>query len=410
MNEITPRMDRRNGLIFGIYNLLNYFAAPIVYVGVVQAALCDRLGASATIANLPASAYFFGFFAPIILSSSIPHRSERAAVVVANLVTASSLAAVGLALLLPVSDSIRLTAVIGQGLVLGFSDSVSIVYSYQCLGRGTTLEGRARALKFAFTIGPLSAVIGSVGAQFVLNGSIHALAYPYDFALLYLMGVPCMLGIAFVSSRYELVPLRETDRQPFFRYMVESVRSFRGERTLVLLWLAYLFAFVTLNAVPNLSLYTKEALGREPKDFSGLIMALRFGFKVLGGFALGVIVVRWGVRAPLTVTVLLLGGATVWAWIAPGYFYLLAFGLMGAGELIGAYFPNYLIAFSTAGNGARNQALLALVTPVSGLAPVLYGRLTDLFGFQASFTFGIAMAALSLWLVLKLPRRVAEGI
>src|SRR5438093_866940 len=98
LNKVTPRMDRRNGLIFGIYNLLNYFAAPIVYVGVVQAALCDKLGTSATIANLPASAYFFGFFAPIVLSWIIPYRLERNAVVVANLVTASSLTVVCLAL------------------------------------------------------------------------------------------------------------------------------------------------------------------------------------------------------------------------------------------------------------------------------------------------------------------------
>src|SRR5262245_9473682 len=86
LSEVTPRMDRRNGLIFCAYNLLNYFAAPIVYVGVVQAALCDKLGTSATIANLPASAYYFGFFAPILLSWIIPYRLERNAVVTANLV------------------------------------------------------------------------------------------------------------------------------------------------------------------------------------------------------------------------------------------------------------------------------------------------------------------------------------
>jgi len=37
-----------------------------------------------------------------------------------------------------------------------------------------------------------------------------------------------------------------------------------------------------------------------------------------------------------------------WAWIAPGYAYLFSFGLMGMGELGGAYFPNYVVAFSSA--------------------------------------------------------------
>jgi len=33
----------------------------------------------------------------------------------------------------------------------------------------------------------------------------------------------------------------------------------------------------------------------------------------------------------------------------------------------------------------------------------LHGALTDLFGFKASFAFGIATALLALWLVVHLP-------
>ena len=75
----------------------------------------------------------------------------------------------------------------------------------------------------------------------------------------------------------------------------------------------------------NLSLYTRAAVGRDPKDLSGVILALRFGCKSLGGWALGVIALRSGIRAPLLATVLLLGGAALWAWSVPGYGFLLAF-------------------------------------------------------------------------------------
>ena len=85
--------------------------------------------------------------------------------------------------------------------------------------------------------------------------------------------------------------------------------------------------------MPNLSLYSRVVLGGDPKQFSGIIMALRFGFKSTGGYLLGMIAMKKGIRAPLLTTVFLLVAAIVWGWSVPGYAYLMAFGLMGAGEL-----------------------------------------------------------------------------
>ena len=45
---ITPAMDRHNGRIVILSAFLHYLAAPVIYVGIVQTALCDRLGASFT--------------------------------------------------------------------------------------------------------------------------------------------------------------------------------------------------------------------------------------------------------------------------------------------------------------------------------------------------------------------------
>src|SRR5262245_5415483 len=94
MSRVTPEMDRHNRWIFSASCVLMYFAAPILYVGVVQAALCDRLGANAAVANLPTSAYSLGFLAPLFLAWIVPYRLERAALVIATSVTGAACGAV----------------------------------------------------------------------------------------------------------------------------------------------------------------------------------------------------------------------------------------------------------------------------------------------------------------------------
>lgn len=400
---ITPAMDRRNGLIFFISYLLIYISAPVTYVGIVQAALTDKLGAHATVANLPASAYFLGCLAPIFLTWVIPYRLERVVVVCAYVAMSLSMAFVGVTLVFPFGNSMRIGAVIGQALVMGFLGAISFVYAYQCLGRGTTVQGRAKALKLSFTFSPVAAVAGSLAAQWVLNRGIPFLKYPQDFAFLYFVGVPCMAGVALMSSRYQLVPVREEPRPPFAHYLLGSVRSYAGVRSLVVLWLVYAFWYATLSSMSNLSLYTRLAVGKDPNQLSGLIMALRFGGKALGGYALGALAVRKGVRAPLMLTILFVSTAILWVWIVPGYLFLSAFALMGAGELGGAYIPNYALAVSSHATGARDQSILSLATLAASISAAVHGLLTDHFGFHASFAFGGASALLSLWLATKLP-------
>ena len=141
---VTPAMDRRNGRIYLVSWMLIYLAAPVIYIDVVQAALCSRLGAGPMLASLPASAYFFGNFAPFFLSWWVPHRLVRGVTVAAYWTTAALLGTVCVLLVTPVSDLVRIGAVISQGLVQGFSGSISFIYVWQCVKRGTTLEGRAR--------------------------------------------------------------------------------------------------------------------------------------------------------------------------------------------------------------------------------------------------------------------------
>ena len=118
-SDVTPEMDRHNGWIFTLCYTLVYLSAPVVYVDVVQAALCDKLGASATVANLPASAYLVGQIAPLIVSWLVPVRWERAVVVTSYAMTSAWISLVLLTLLIPFPASVRLGAVIGQGLLQG---------------------------------------------------------------------------------------------------------------------------------------------------------------------------------------------------------------------------------------------------------------------------------------------------
>ena len=397
--NISPELDRRNGSIYLVNYLLIFLAAPVMYVGVTQAALCNKLGASATVANLPASAYLFGQAAPLFLSWFIPRRRERDVVVWANAITASLLASVMVTLLLPLPGALRIGAVVAQGLLQGLSGSASLVFMIQCLRRGTTLEGRAHALKRTFSIAPFSAVAGSLGAQYVLSSG--RLSYPYDFAVIYGFGAVCCAGVAFWSSRFLLPEAAEEPRTGLVPFFAAAGRDFFARRDLLWLWLAYVLWNCTLGGISNLSLFTREAIGRDPKEFSGLIMAIRFGCKALGGYFLGLLATRTGLRPSVMATVCLVGAGMLWALLVPGYGYLFAFGLLGAGELGGAYFPNYVAAISSIAASTRNLSILTLASPAASFAPALSGALTDRFGFRASFVFGILSAALALLLVAK---------
>jgi len=400
---MDERVDRKNGNLFLWSNLLIYLGAPVFYIDVTQAALCNKLGASATVANLPASFNLLGCFAPIILACLVPYRWERRMAWAPNALISVLLVLVGTALILPLDNHARIVAVIVECTAMGLFNSVGQVYMMQCLGRGTSEWGRARAMKLTFTFGPLAAVVGSLGTQYILRGGIPALVFPRDFAAIHFFGVPCAAITAWCCGRFELAPIAETARPAFLPQLRESVRDYLGSRAMVMLFLAYLLWNCALYGMANLSLYTKQAMGRDPAEFSGLILALRFGAKAVAGFFLGVLNIRYGYRAALIAGVAMVGLAIVWAWVVPGYAYLGAFGLMGAGELSGAYFPLVILSWSPAASAARDMSLLGLASPASSPSPALYGFVTDHLGFPASFALGTAISLAALWLVFKLP-------
>jgi hypothetical protein len=88
----------------------------------------------------------------------------------------------------------------------------------------------------------------------------------------------------------------------------------------------------------------------------------------------------------------------------PGYLYLGSFGLIGAGELGGAFFSSALLSWSLPIDAVRDMSILNLAVPAAGPAASVHGILTDRWGFSASFAFGFATAVLALTLIWRLPK------
>jgi len=145
---------------------------------------------------------------------------------------------------------------------------------------------------------------------------------------------------------------------------------------------------------------------RSQPDTQGLQNLLRFGFKSLIGLALGVLLSRRGPRAALIATTSLLLLGMAWALGVAGWWYLLVSGLLGAGELFGAYFPNYVATASSKRAVRANMALLNLLSSGVGFASVLFGWLAATWGLRSSFYAAAGLLVMALILVVvALPDR-----
>ncbi|MSO21745.1 MAG: hypothetical protein EXQ58_00520 [Acidobacteria bacterium] len=132
---LSPSVESRNGACLAIAVLMTYLAAPVTYVGVVQATLCDRLGANATLSNLPSAVFLFGGIAPLFLSAMVPHRLEKMVSTGCAVAMALSFGLTGSLLISPISTSAKIVAVIAQSSAVGILPVVEQVYLSQCLKR-----------------------------------------------------------------------------------------------------------------------------------------------------------------------------------------------------------------------------------------------------------------------------------
>ena len=431
--------QRRNLILFALCTGTQYLAAPVLYVGITQASLCDRLGADARTSNLPGTLFFAMTAMPALyawLSPGVGALRRNLGLLYGT--SAIMLAMLAITLSLPVSDSFKLGMVILQGGVSGAVMPAAIGLLWEVMGRGSDESRRGLALGLAFGAGPLLAVLGSLGQTALLGGNLFGwhfdgLEYPRNFIILFAAGVPVMGLAAVVSQLFVIQPVaHEQPREPlsavrgllggillmlvsiasmhaadspvnpangantgilqsgqFFRVLgilsavgavVAFVAHFRSVLQYRILLLATVVTILVYagNVIPsNMNLYSGEALGDLPEKYAGVQNMLRFGFKVVAGAMLGWLLTRTNPRVGLLATASIFLLAQIWAMCVTGPWYLVAFGIHGAGELVGVYAPNYIVSASRRDQLRRNMAFVTMLMVPAAPAGYLFGAIVD---------------------------------
>lgn len=442
---LTWPQQRWNLILFAVCTGMQYLAAPVLYVGITQASLCDHLGADARTANLPGTLYFAMTAMPALIAWCFPRVSSlKRTLSLCYGITAFMLATLAITLALPVSPQIKLGMVIIQGGVSGAMMPAAVALLWEAIARGSDESRRGFALSLAFGAGPLLAVLGSFGQTMMLGGNLFGLQftgleYPAGFVALFAMGAPAMALTGLLAQFFIITPVeQEPSREPVTaivglliglpmmfasialmqlagpsesRLQILSLlgmicgagaalafiyhfRSILRQRVLLLATLVTVLVYAG-NVIPsNMNLYSTEALGDLPEKYAGVQNLLRFSFKVVAGFFLGWILTRTNPKAGMLVTSTIFLAAQVWAIFVTGPWYLVAFGLHGAGELIGVYAPNYLVSASRRDELRRNMAFMTMLMVPAAPAGYLYGAIVDGVNHAGWTLWGINSASL----------------
>jgi len=418
--QLDDRFQRRNVALYVLKWCLVYLAAPVLYVGFVQAGLCKRLGASDFVANLPSSAYLLLAAFPILMAWAVPQvRYLKLVMTIGYITTAVTGAITAAVLWLPAPDWLRIAVVIGHAAIVGCSSGTAWAFEWELIGRSVSESRRGTMFAIAFSVGPLFAVIGSLAAQLVINGEVFGwtpsywreFTYPANYAVLYGATFPLMLLAALLVKGYVVpLPSIEVQRQPFLRGVFGGFGQLVSYRLILITCIAYLLIYSGTMIQNNMVLFTREAVGLAEDTFVGYQLAIRFGCKVFAGLMLGWLLKVTNPRMNLYVTALLVIGGVVWILIAPlfsvGLIFLIAFGFNGAGELMGNYYPYYVLCLSPKSQMRRNMAFVMLLSAPVGFAPALYGAISDTWSLTASFQVALAVMLVGLILVAAtLPAR-----
>ena len=410
-DALPERLQRRNSLVFLINNALTYLVAPVFYVGVLHAAILDTLKVSDTVANLPEAAYLWATPVPVVIAWLWPSPRLLRPMLTASLVLMGA-AGCAVAVLFVAAPSWLIPALVAHAAIIGICNGVRQMCLWELVGRGVSPDRRGWTLGWTFGLGPVFAVLGSCGSQLVLSGNFldlirtPAVPAPWSYVLLFGVTAPAMwLGAALVGMAV-VPPQPEAQSQTPLADVLAGLRQYFLQPLILGAAIAFLLTYGGTMILNNLSLYAREALGESPEKYAGLQLALRFGFKCLAGFALGWLTTRIHPKASLLATTATCLAGVVWALIVPGKWYLLSFGLLGAGELFYVYYLNYIVGCSAPSRIRENTAYTNLITVTIGFLPLLFGAVSDRYGFRASFGLAMAIFAAALFLVsVRLPQQ-----
>jgi MFS family permease len=430
--------QRQNLILFAVCTGTQYLAAPVLYVGITQASLCNRLGADARTSNLPGTLFFAMTAMPALIAWLSPGVSSlRRNLSLCYATSALMLTVLAVTLALPVSNQIKVAMIILQGGISGAVMPAAIALLWEVIGRGSDESRRGLALSMAFGAGPLLAVLGSFCQTALLGGDLFGLhfaglAYPTSFIILFAAAVPIMGLAALFSQFFVVAPVeKEAEREPLSavggliaglplmfasvalmhcssvpleaadalpgsavsRTMMQMLgglcaggaalsfvhhfRSILRQRVLLLATIVTILVYAG-NVIPsNMNLYSEQVLGNVPLKYAGVQNMLRFGFKVVAGTVLGWFLTRTNPRAGILATSSIFLAAQIWAILVTGPWYLVAFGLHGAGELVGVYAPNYIVSASHRNELRRNLAFVTMLMVPAAPAGYLYGSIVD---------------------------------
>ena len=415
---LSIRQQNRNLLRFAFHMSLMYLAAPVVYVGNLDAVLLNKLGYCDMVANLPASAYMWTTAPFLVLFTWYFCRVRMLKPVLATSYAVRTVAGlIPMAGLLQPESNWLVAALVVHAILMGWFGGIAILFEWEILARGVAERRRGFALSLAFGLGPLLAVLSSLGTQLVLDGKlgpivVGRLSFPWDYLALFGASVVIMAIPAFSTMRYIIpLPAVEVAREKLVSGVFGGLGNFLRNRLLMLTSIAFLLVIAGNSMIlPNVVLYTGEVLGEEPQAYAGYQFALRFGFKVVAGLLLGWLLVRTHPRAGLTATTLLSLIGLAWALWMPGQWYLMTFGILGAGELYGVYYPNYLVSCSPASQVRRNLAYAQLLAMPVSVAPMIFGMISDNYGLRCSIeTAALLLIGAILLVQFTLPRRPGDN-
>ncbi len=420
LHPLTVAQQTRNVFVFSTCTCLQYLAAPVLYVGMTQAALCKKVGASPTVSNLPEMAFFVMTMMPVLLAWWLPGVAYLKRIMATCYFAAgAALALVCLALISDVSDELKIATVVLQGAVSGAAMPTAIALLWEAIGRGVSESRRGLALGLAFGLGPFLAFGASLLAQQLLNGTLWGLRSaplpaPWNFVAVFGWGVPLMFAAAILSPMVIIPPTTEpSTREPFFRGLWEFLTTPLLAKATIVTILLYVGNTITAN----MNLYTEFVLGADPEDYVGYQNATRFFCKGVAGLFLGWVLAKSNPRAGILITGLIFVASQIWAIFVPGIAYLFAFGLYGAGELVGVYAPNYLLSASSPRRLRQNMAYVTMMMLPAAPAGYLFGAIATndslgaAAGFRLSFIVcaGILIFGLILGVVL-LPKRPVPDV
>lgn len=388
---LSLRQQTSNLVRFGVHMGLIYLAAPVIYVGRLDAILLDKLGFSNTVANLPTAAYYWGTAPFLVLFTWFfcQVRMLKPVLIAAYAIVATSGTLVLVGLFYPHSNWL-VAALVVRAVLTGWFMGVVSLFEWEVLARGVDERRRGFAMSIAFGLGPVMAVLSSFGTQLVLDGrlgpiTIDVRAFPWDYCFLFGASVLIMAVPAVSATRYHIPsPTVEVQRTPLISGVFGGFGDFLRNPLLMGVSIAFLLTAIGNNTIlPNVVLYSREAIGEDPQKYAGYQFVLEFAFKSVAGLLLGWMLTRTKTRNGLVATTSFCLAGVLWALLVRGEGYLII-GLLGAGELYYAYYQNYLVACSPKSMVRRNLVYAQLVALPVCLAPIMFGWLSDAYGLRHS--------------------------